>query len=322
MNRSIVEFNLGQDKIIYPVTTAEAVKYENSNIKDTISNINLLLNNMKYETAGGTATAITLTLPEVLENGMPKKFIAGADNGGAATTINGYPVYKPGSTNPVNLKKDGAYEVYFNGPGNCFFLKASAKGTATPEQVLAGVPFSNEYSTDQIGTMPNIGQQISTINAGGKTIISKGYHDGTGYVQANSLASQTQANADASKILSGYSAWVNGVKVNGNATIQSLGGKNYKIGTVSSTYNGSYVYYDADTPSGKIGVEYYIDITGFDFVPNVLVTYNSKGFLNDTIYFNGNLQHRSYKITGGYVFEKNHIRVPSLKDTYTYFISE
>ncbi len=55
--------------------------------------------NFIFETAGGTATAITLIDVE-LSDGFPKTFIAAADNNGAATTINTEPLYKPAQQPP------------------------------------------------------------------------------------------------------------------------------------------------------------------------------------------------------------------------------
>jgi len=66
------------------------------------------------------------------------------------------------------------------------------------------------------GTMPENGNVSVTLNAGSAYAIPRGHHSGSGVVQANSLASQTSANAPANAIVSGYSGYVNGVKVNGS----------------------------------------------------------------------------------------------------------
>ena len=71
------------------------------------------------------------------------------------------------------------------------------------------------------GSMPNQGAKTASLNAGGSYTIPAGYHNGSGKVTANSLASQTSANAGASHIRSGYTAWVNGSKITGNLAIQS-----------------------------------------------------------------------------------------------------
>lgn len=50
MSKKIIEFNIKQDTI-YPITTAEAVKYENSNVKNEIKSINSQLNDITNEKA-------------------------------------------------------------------------------------------------------------------------------------------------------------------------------------------------------------------------------------------------------------------------------
>ena len=193
-----------------------------------LNDITSQLNDNKYEVARGTETAITLNMPSTLNDGYWKKFIASKDNGGTPTTINGKSVYKVGTTNPPRFKKDRPYEVYYNAAKNCFFLKASATGTTSADKVLAGETFSTENDTDLVGTMPNKGAVTSNLNCGGSYTIPKGYHNGSGRVTANSLASQTNANATANDIMSGKTAWVNGSKLTGTATIDSFKGIKYK----------------------------------------------------------------------------------------------
>ena len=69
------------------------------------------------------------------------------------------------------------------------------------------------------GTMANQGAVSSAINAGGSYTIPAGYHNGSGKVTGNSLASQTSANAAAGDIRSGKTAWVNGSKVTGTLVV-------------------------------------------------------------------------------------------------------
>ena len=83
--------------------------------------------------------------------------------------------------------------------------------------------------------MPNKGAVTASLNCGGSYTIPEGYHNGSGKVTANSLASQTSANATAGDIISGKTAWVNGNKITGTATLQSLGGLIKKTFDVSYT---------------------------------------------------------------------------------------
>lgn len=92
--------------------------------------------------------------------------------------------------------------------------------TATVAQVLSGYTAVTKDSDDEIGTgtMPNRGAVSQTLNAGDSYTVPQGYHNGNGKVTANSLASQTPANAVASNLTKGKTAWVNGVRVVGNGS--------------------------------------------------------------------------------------------------------
>lgn len=91
----------------------------------------------------------------------------------------------------------------------------TSDGTITADKVLSGyVGYSKAQKI--IGTMVNRGAPISALNCGGTYNLAEGYYSG-GKVVANSLESQTPANADASAIIAGRNAWVNGNLINGNA---------------------------------------------------------------------------------------------------------
>ncbi|MBS5951658.1 MAG: phage tail protein, partial [Clostridium sp.] len=66
-------------------------------VNDIEDKLNKHIDDSLYQEAGGTATAITLSML-TLKNGYSKTFIATANNNGSATTINGKPLYKPGTT--------------------------------------------------------------------------------------------------------------------------------------------------------------------------------------------------------------------------------
>lgn len=129
--------------------------------------------------------------------------------------------------------------------------------TATKAQVLSGYTAMTNDSDDDVGTgtMPNRGAVNQSLNAGGSYTIPQGYHNGSGEVRANSLASQTSGNANASHILTGHDAWVNGSHINGSmpnrgslnfnpssSTSQSVSAGYYSGGTLSSAnaYNAGY----------------------------------------------------------------------------------
>ena len=66
------------------------------------------------------------------------------------------------------------------------------------------------------GAMQQVTATIRTVKAGEVVSIEKGYHNGNGTVEGASIASQTSATASASEILSGKTAWVDGVKLTGS----------------------------------------------------------------------------------------------------------
>lgn len=87
--------------------------------------------------------------------------------------------------------------------------------TAGTADVLTGKYFVNSAGSRLAGTMQNQGAKTASLNCGGSYTIPKGYHNGSGKVTANSLSSQTSANATAADIVSGKTAWVNGSKITG-----------------------------------------------------------------------------------------------------------
>ena len=93
--------------------------------------------------------------------------------------------------------------------------------TARAAHVLAGKKFVGEDTDDDVGvgTMPNNGQVSRTLRAGENLQIARGYHDGTGVINAAPLADQTAGNAVAGNILSGKTAWVNGQRVDGSIPV-------------------------------------------------------------------------------------------------------
>ena len=89
-----------------------------------------------------------------------------------------------------------------------------AQTNATAEQILKDY---KAYSGGKllVGTMANNGAVNASLNAGQSYTIPAGYHNGSGKVTANSLASQTQGTATADNISKGKTAWINGKLVTG-----------------------------------------------------------------------------------------------------------
>ena len=100
----------------------------------------------------------------------------------------------------------------------------SGDSTINAAGILAGLV---GYGKGQriVGEMPNNGAVNQTIAAGAKYDIPVGYHNGSGKVTAQDLASQTAGNATAAQILAGMIAWVNGSKVTGTMPNNGAAGK-------------------------------------------------------------------------------------------------
>ena len=113
---------------------------------------------------------------------------------------------------------------------------------ATPEDILDGKK-AWVNGSKITGIMVDRGAINQTLKAGGSYTIPKGYHNGSGKITAASLASQTQATATASQILSGQTAWVNGKKITGTMANRGTINQTLKAGesyTISQGYhNGS-----------------------------------------------------------------------------------
>lgn len=117
---------------------------------------------------------------------------------------------------------------------NCIIAGTGGGGVSSDEltaraaHVLAGKKFVGEDTDDDIGVgaMPNNGQVSRVLRAGENLQIARGYHDGTGVVNAAPLADQTAGNAGTGDILSGKTAWVNGARVDGSIPVFNTMGPN------------------------------------------------------------------------------------------------
>jgi len=118
--------------------------------------------------------------------------------------------------------------------------------SATKDYVLSGKTYVGADTSDEIGigTMDNNGTTGNqSINAGSSFLVKKGYHAQNFSVGANSLASQTSATAAVSDILSGKTAWVNGNKITGSITLQSI------LSFSCSPYSASQILFTWQNPA-------------------------------------------------------------------------
>lgn len=141
-------------------------------------------------------------------------------------------------------------------------LESQTDGTATAAQILSGKTAYVD-GVKVTGSMTNNGSKSAALNAGGSFTIPQGYHDGTGKVTANSLASQTAGTAVAGNILNGKTAWVGGNKVTGS--MGNKAGTTVEASAVTQDDTNTYFnvpaagYYDTNskvyTPNSNLGVK-------------------------------------------------------------------
>ena len=150
-------------------------------------------------------------------------------SGDTFTLNTNYEVVTAGALNELvtKMKNTTPFSFGVDGSGNYGYIKAGADtvtpfrnplGDATASDVLAGKSFANAIADNIAGLMTNNGAVSQALNCGGSYTIPAGYHNGSGSVTANSLASQTIADAIAANILNTKTAWVNGSKITGTMT--------------------------------------------------------------------------------------------------------
>lgn len=243
-----------------------------------------LVLNAGYST--GDNNTYVLTIPDIEkltseDIGASFKFFAHKDSTGyVSIKINdgeAKPLYDGKKKQVKKILTGVPYTIVWDGFLN-FFLASGGVDESDEttvgtdgSKVLEGETFIGSDGEIHTGTMPNIGHQTATINAGGRVTISKGYHDGTGYVQANTMAKQMQdlgsTLTSASQLVSGVKAVdKNGNLITGTATIQSLGGLIVQQG--SGNYTPSYgLNYDRDAVE-TMTLTFPLNLT---FQPKVLI---------------------------------------------------
>lgn len=211
-----IEIQDSDGNIYYPHTDASVVKNGSTTVAEQLKDIA----NDSYPIVEATGTnayiGSSARINKLSKGTRCTLFIGNNSNGNCSLNLNNYGAknIKDSFGNVVtNLKTNIPYNLCYNGTD--FILQGKGGGgNATADKVLEKYTFTND-SGSQAGTMVNQGTKTASLNCGGNYIIPAGYHNGSGKVTANSLASQTPGNATADKILDGYVAWVNGNKIIG-----------------------------------------------------------------------------------------------------------
>ncbi len=202
--------------------------------------------------ANGKTAAFTLEAGNNItlsaDNAAKKIIIAANRDGGNADTLDGYHASSFAAAGHGHVEVDELKKFVSDGKtsvaaavtakgvitaANATFAtiaaniaKISSDATATDGEVLSGKTF---YAKGQkiTGKMTNRGAVTQALNAGGSYTIPAGYHNGSGKVTANSLASQTGGTVEvishpytgaagySQEIMKNKTAWVNGEKVTG-----------------------------------------------------------------------------------------------------------
>ena len=190
--------------------------------------------------------------------------------------------------------------------------------TAGVPDVLTGKVIVDKDGNPLTGTMANNGAVSQALNAGGSYTVPVGYHNGSGKVTANSLASQTSATAAAAQILSPYTAWVNGSKLTGS--IASLAGQTITPNASQQTVSSSGKYM-----TGNVVVNAVSNLSAGNIKKGVVVggvTGTFEGYVPNAtdLYYRGNNVKNFVSSNTEYIsLEAGQISIPN-KDTNIVYI--
>ena len=262
----------------------------------------------------------SITLSES-NKGVSFKFFADKDSTGAITINTNYNLIKP-NKNPVkNLKSGAPYIITYDGGSNFFLASGSDESDSTSvgtdgSNVLAPNTYIGSDGEVHTGIMPNRGsldkvlslnetfnlpagyyrggkvtQNIpnngainASLNCGQSKDIPAGYTNG-GRITANSLASQTPANADASTIIAGRNAWVNGNLINGIAEKRQY--NNGNLGSTSLDKTNGVTINCGFLPTIVVAYIVLNGSTGVNIKSDTIGDFSSNGLYKITLTSNG-----------------------------------
>lgn len=227
-------------------------------------------------------------------------------------------------------------------------LASQTDGTATAAQILSGKTAYVD-GVKVTGSMTNNGAKTASLAAGASYTIPAGYHDGTGKVTANSLASQTDGTATAAQILSGKTAYVDGKKVTGS--MGNKAGTTVEASAVTQDDTNTYFnvpagFYDANskvyTPNSNLSKSNYFVTSdrsfkiskttkkvliiwplGSDTLMEELDLTNTSSWNRTTIRNSSSIINKTYDNDNSWTYENDTITLLSLVNTgYKMFVIE
>jgi hypothetical protein len=225
--------NVDNNRTTEDKTVTGAINELDSNL-DTVNFSLSQSSNVLIPTNASTANAILLSISS-FANYKKYSFKANA-NSTSNVTINGKAFKKYDGTQIGNggIKSGKVYDFYYESSSDSVFILAKAEGNATVADVLAPKIFSNGDDTGLIGCIPS--KTAQTYNPSTTVqIIASGQ-----YLSEPQTIAPVTGTANVNDVVSGkiFSS-VNGINLVGQATIESLGGRMYKSGSVLFPNYGS-----------------------------------------------------------------------------------
>lgn len=150
---------------------------------------------------------------------------------------------------------------------------SSSDVTAKSADVLVGTKTIMADSNDEVieGEMVNHGAISKVLKCGESITIPQGYHNGSGEISADSLASQTEGTATASDLYTGKTMVVNGQKI---------------TGTMKDLSKNTSIQYASDNSVKVIAGDAVFKQKNTDNVDRICVRYNGEnGFITENTLF-------------------------------------
>lgn len=194
-----------------------------------------------YYSGEGTINVESLE-SQTIGDALPEEIVATK-----TAWVNGVKITGTASTHEAESKILNCGDSYTINPGfytgtgtiSAASLASQTVGDAGSDSIFAGkIAWVNGEKV--IGTIESQEPVSKSLNAGESFTLPSGFYDGSSVISANSLASQTVADAEATHILYGKTAWVNGTKITGSIESKTAVSKTLSCGDSVSIPAGFY----------------------------------------------------------------------------------